>query len=201
MAKGKGQKKGGNNEREKAKQISRWWTEGERDDVFWRDNSGARATSRAKTGKSTAAGYGDITLSDPCGEALLRICTIELKRGYQELDMMALLDSKAEKTKIFLNFWRQVSRDSSLAEKNGWGKFPVLITHRDRKRPLITLDKKLFASIREFSGDYPNSRIIIENSEINAVVMVFEEWLEWCNPKTFTALYAKCSKKKVRRKW
>ena len=201
MAKGKGQKKGGNNEREKAKQISRWWTEGERDDVFWRDNSGARATSRAKTGKSTAASYGDIVLQDPCGEALLRICTIELKRGYNSLNTLDLLDCKSLKSNIFLSFWKQVLRDSVLAEKNGWGKCPLLITQRDRKNAVITMDNELFNKIIEYCGPLEKTNIIrtiLKKEEIDVYSIILEDFFNWCNPRIFDRMFATNFKKKRR---
>lgn len=39
-------------EREICKALGRWWTDGERDDIFWRTaGSGARATCRLERGK------------------------------------------------------------------------------------------------------------------------------------------------------
>ena len=61
--------KGSAFEREISKSLSLWYTEGERDDIFWRSSqSGGRATTRAKKGKKTAASYGDITALDNRGE-------------------------------------------------------------------------------------------------------------------------------------
>ena len=78
----KSNEKGGEYERDKAKQLSKWWTRGERDDVFWRSSqSGGRATQRAKSGKRTAGSYGDIASLDPIGEYLMKFATIECKRG------------------------------------------------------------------------------------------------------------------------
>lgn len=75
--------KGGEFEREISKFLSLWWTNGDRDDVFWRTSaSGARATVRAAVFKQTNYEYGDITFTDPVGKALLDLMIIEAKRGY-----------------------------------------------------------------------------------------------------------------------
>ncbi|MBM3120244.1 MAG: hypothetical protein FJ006_12010, partial [Chloroflexi bacterium] len=58
--------KGASFERDISRQLSLWWTHGERDDVFWRSSmSGGRATVRAKKGQKTAYQNGDITATDP----------------------------------------------------------------------------------------------------------------------------------------
>jgi hypothetical protein len=47
--------KGSSFEREIAKLLSLWWSEGMRDDVFYRSHaSGGRFTMRRKSGKDTA---------------------------------------------------------------------------------------------------------------------------------------------------
>lgn len=75
-------KKGSAFEREICKRLSLWWTDGERDDVFWRSSqSGGRATLRAQKGMRTFGSYGDIAAVDPIGQPLLDVFTIELKRG------------------------------------------------------------------------------------------------------------------------
>jgi len=45
--------KGSQNEREKSREWSLWFSEGKREDLFWRTNSGAMATQRGKKGKTT----------------------------------------------------------------------------------------------------------------------------------------------------
>ena len=86
--------KGAKFEREISKALSRWWTEGERDDIFWRTSqSGGRATTRKKQGKSTKNQDGDICATDPIGQPLLDITTIELKVGYKSWNIKELNDS------------------------------------------------------------------------------------------------------------
>lgn len=80
--------KGFSDEREVATDLSLWWTEYERDDVIWRTSgSGARATTRQKAGKTTAAGHGDLTFTDPIAKPLFDVLYIENKRGYSNTSM------------------------------------------------------------------------------------------------------------------
>lgn len=75
--------KGEDFERQISKKLSLWWTDGERDDVFWRTSqSGGRATQRAKSALDTAYSYGDLTFIDPIGKPLCDLLVIEAKRGY-----------------------------------------------------------------------------------------------------------------------
>jgi hypothetical protein len=75
--------KGSGFERELAKQLSRWWTHGDRDDLIWRTSqSGGRATQRAKQAVRTKYGYGDLTFTDPAAKSLFDLLVISAKRGY-----------------------------------------------------------------------------------------------------------------------
>lgn len=186
--------KGSSNEREKAKEWSLWWSEGERDDLIWRVMaSGGRATNRAKRGQATAAGYGDLTFTDPIAEPLFRIITIELKRGYPGLDFMSLLDKPKGDT-LFRKFWNQVSRDAEEARKDGWGPNPVLITHRNRREPLISMKVIFFFDIEDFCGEPTNIKTNVfyaevDHNEDRIISMRLKDFFEWCSPEFFKQKY------------
>lgn len=75
--------KGSGFERELAKQLSLWWSHGDRDDLIWRTSqSGGRATQRAKRAVRTKYGYGDLTFTDPAAKPLFDLLVISAKRGY-----------------------------------------------------------------------------------------------------------------------
>lgn len=77
--------KGGSFQNEIAKRLSLWWTDGERDDVFRStQGSGSRFTVRKRGGKDTAYQGADMTFSDPVGEPLIKLFSIECKSGYSE---------------------------------------------------------------------------------------------------------------------
>jgi len=75
--------KGGDYEREVCKQFSLWWSDGKRDDIFWRTaGSGGRATIRAKSKIATANSSGDMCYLDDIGKPFIDYFLPEIKRGY-----------------------------------------------------------------------------------------------------------------------
>ena len=176
-------------ERKVAKQLSLWWSDGNNKDVFWRvSGSGGRATR--STTILGGVSYGDIGLLDPSGEALLRICTFELKKGYtKDLDMMSLIDAKSDN--LFWKFWMKVSNDAAKAALAGWGKEPILITNRNHKMPLATIRYsfylKLFDYIGKFNEDWP--MIAIRKGEEVTRTMTSDHFLEWLHPKIIQTLW------------
>jgi hypothetical protein len=78
--------KGGTYEREVCRKLSAWWSGDEEcDDYFWRaSQSGGRATTRAKRGKTTRGHCGDVAACCSEAEILTKFITIECKRGYSK---------------------------------------------------------------------------------------------------------------------
>ena len=138
---GKGKGKGSAYERVIAKQLSRWWSHGERDDIFYRSaTSGAMAKTRSKQGKKTFGQYGDIQATDPIGQPLINLCAIEVKRGYKGASVGDVLDKPK---KAAIQPWEkwvfQVMGDMENAEIFNW----MLITKRDKREPLIFMPNRL----------------------------------------------------------
>ena len=127
--------KGGDFEREICKRLSMWWTGGQRDDVFWRSSqSGGRATQRAKSGKATYGSYGDIAAVDPIGEPLLKLFTIELKRGSSYGCPADLLDaSPTNAVRPFEAAINQAISSHYAAGSYGW----MIIARRDHKIAMV----------------------------------------------------------------
>ena len=127
--------KGSSFERKLCKELSLWWTHGEREDVFWRSaGSGARATNAHRSGGSIANAEGDIVYSDAIGKPFTDFFCIELKTGYGDWSVMDLLESNQKVTQ-FEKFWEQVS-ESALHCK----AFPLLIYRKDRKNTIIAIE-------------------------------------------------------------
>jgi hypothetical protein len=126
-------KKGSAFEREFARKLSLWWSEGKADDWFWRlGGSGGRATNRAKSGRNTANGYGDIAAQCPEAQKLLNIATFELKRGYSSTTIQDLFD-KPKGPNQMRDFIEQAKRSASLAGTPYW----ILVLKRDKREELI----------------------------------------------------------------
>ena len=124
--------KGSPFEREIARELSLWWSKGEYDDWFWRTaGSGGRATNRAKKGKATANGGGDICSQNGEAQKLLNLITFELKRGYNTATVSDLLD--IEGGGVMAKFIEQARRSASLAGTPFW----AVIHKRDRREALV----------------------------------------------------------------
>lgn len=128
-------RKGSSFERHICKRLSEWWTDGERDDVFWRSSqSGGRATVRGRKGKQTAGSYGDITALDPIGAPLLNLFTLELKCGKSHGSPDDLLTCKGKlECHPFIRTLTQASESSKEAGSMHW----MIIERRDRREPCM----------------------------------------------------------------
>jgi hypothetical protein len=182
--------KGGNWERVVAKRLSLWWTHGERDDVFWREkSSGGRATTRAKSGQSTANSYGDIVVIDPIGQPLIDLCVLELKSGYGDWSVQDVLETTGKKPQTFEKFAQQVC---DAVKADGGEKYPVLIVKKDRRNPLIALNSDLFDEINALERvlliPYIDIVLKMRDKKETLTMVRFDDFLEWCQPETIITL-------------
>ncbi len=122
-------------EREICKLLSLWWTSDERDDVFWRtQGSGGRASSRSKAGKRTRGQYGDVCATDPIGQPLMDLFTVELKRGYSKDTIAAMLDHPHSAKEQAYEGWIKKARKTYKAAGSRWW---MLIHKRDLRNPTV----------------------------------------------------------------
>lgn len=130
--------KGSDFERTVCKQLSLWWSGGSRDDIYWRSSqSGGRATQRSKKGKTTYGSYGDIASVDPIGEPLLKMFTIELKRGSSYSSPGDLVDFKTSNSSHpWVKCYLQAKRSHEQAKTHSW----MMVCKRDHRQPLVYLD-------------------------------------------------------------
>jgi len=138
--------KGGDFERETCKQLGLWWTNGKRDDVFWRSsNSGGRATIRGRQGKATFGHAGDVAAVDPVGAPLLDLAAIELKRGYTGSTFGGLLDinRKSNVKQDQFEAWIQQAHASHVLS----GSYSWMILARRNKREAVVFMHDLLADV------------------------------------------------------
>lgn len=138
--------KGSQFERDTCRELSLWFTEGKRDDVFWRSaGSGAMAKTRSKVGKNTFGQYGDVQAVDPIGQPLIDLFSIELKRGYAAATFADMMDKKPGAAE---QGWEKFVNQAIIDHRNAGSLSWWLITRRDRRDPLITIpwtiSRKLF---------------------------------------------------------
>lgn len=144
MAKGAG--KGSAYERSIAKQLSLWWSDGRADDLFWRSSqSGGRATTRAKSGKTTANACGDLCAQSKEGQDLLDLFTIEIKRGYNTYSISDVIEGGTTGFNLFV---KQAAKAASLAGTPYW----LLIHKRDRRPALVFTNWQSVAAFGNVAG-------------------------------------------------
>jgi len=139
--------KGSSFEREVCKTLSLWWTDGRRDDVFWRTaGSGARATTRRSKGKKTHGQSSDICATDPIGEPLTDLLTIECKRGYNTETIIDVID-KADHHAIqkFEAMLDQVITDFEDSGTFAW----MLIHRRDQRKAVCWMPRYFYNLLTE----------------------------------------------------
>lgn len=194
MRKGSGSSKGAAFERDICKMLSKWWTYGTRDDVFWRTaGSGGRATNRTKQGKQTAGNYGDISCTDAVGWPLLQLCCFELKRGYGSWCLLDVIDGQTKRRSCkAIQFWQQTKKN---AEDSG-ALYPVLIFKRDQRKVCIMFPKMLAQALVTFAGSYPNKTLFIGIQRDKLLVADMQEFLDFYDPAHFIAVLqeTKCTR-------
>lgn len=198
MKPGAGSKKGPPFERDICRQLSIWWTrddkDGSKDGIFWRSpGSGAVATWRAKSGKKTDFMDEDVSLLNPVGEAFLKTCVVEIKRGYSagkssRFDVLTIVDTKSLSKGIFFNFWIKLSEKAYDLHKN-----PLLIFRRDRKYSCVCCRPSLVKILEKDSGVYRGICIGVSDDRSKMLshgfrIMALEGFLDWANPATFKRL-------------
>ena len=132
------QRKGSNYEREIAKKLSLWWSQGRRDDLCWRTaGSGARAHVRAKQDKLTEGHHGDLAATSSEMEPFFKLVTIEIKRGYNNTaNLLNLLLDGNKKTKSKNTYNSFIIQSIAAAYRSGT-RYWMLIHKPDRKEPIV----------------------------------------------------------------
>ena len=184
MRPGGGKNKGSSFERKICKEMSLWFTENERDDVFFRSaSSGAMATQRFKKGKNTAGQQGDITSTDSEGINFINKFSIELK-SYKDFS----LDFLVYKNKSLIHdFWKQCKEDAERSGRN-----PLLIIKKNKRKEIIIFEHDLYKYFCDYFGELPNKLYIhgyINDTYI--MIMLLTDFFEFVNPAMLTNIAIK----------
>ena len=142
-----------------------------------------------KKGKTTYGSYGDIAAVDPIGDPLLKMFTIELKRGSSYSHPGDLLDFK---TVNGAHPWVRCLMQAIKSHKESGSKSWMMICKRDHRLPIVYLEARAFK--RLFFCDSPNSSFVrfwleIRQSEkggseeANFVGLPLEAFLEGVTPR------------------
>lgn len=179
-------RKGPEFERDIAKKLSVWWTDGKDDSVFWRtQSSGARATQRAKKGKRTDGQYGDLCSTDPCSKPFTDLFTVSLKRGYPE-HTLDVLFNRPDNKHGYREFIDEAVMTCREAQSYDW----LLIVKPDRRDSLVFCRRQLLAELSPgFMVPCWGLDFTTNANRYRISLMKLDQFLEWVKPKTVLQLH------------
>jgi hypothetical protein len=189
------QQKGGQYERDKSRQTSLWWSNNERDDLIWRSsNSGGRATSRYKKGKTDINNLGDLRLDDPIIKPLFDYIFFELKNGYTEsvpsksINVLYWLDKpKNSRDPLLYSFWKKAEKERKQSNrKETW-----IIFKRDYKQDCLMMNQLFFTKLFLYNGEYKHDSIWMHYKNDNLVIVKLDDFFNWCPPETIQMIIEK----------
>lgn len=168
-------------ERKFAKMISLWWTDGARDDMFWRtQTSGGRATQRAKSNQDTYGQYGDIAAVHPKGQPLLDVICFELKNGYPKLHMSNILDSPGSNEKQFTEWLTKAERDSQRSNSYSW----AIVHQRTGRAAVVYFPARLWSLLLLQNNVFSSELSLTTEVYPERIFCVrLEEFLEAVSPR------------------
>ena len=174
--------KGSSFERETCTRFSKWWSNGAQDDVFWRTaGSGARATSRFKKGKLTAAQDGDMQAVDERGKPFTSKFTVEMKRGYKSWSVMDVLDkSERMRPQTFEAF---IAQAKMAAQRKG--TWPMLVAKRDQRLPIVVIPRQAYAWLVDRCGSPAGNQIRLVYSDESWHLTTLDDFFTWVQPEAF----------------
>ena len=176
--------KGSAYERELCRYLSLWWSDGRRDDCFWRtSNSGGRATARSRKGQSTSGHYGDICATDEEGKPLLSQITFELKRGYSRCTIADLLDKGVKAKRQQYEEWFSKLKDTAEQARTNWW---ALVHRRDQRQAMIFIPFDLHTHLVTRSGRDVDLKI--ELSDNRGLLEV--DWVVGCTLDSFFSAWS-----------
>lgn len=145
-----------------ATELSKWWTNGERDDVYYHTHdSGGRATKRTAKGKSTKGLHGDIHAVDPIGQPLLDLFVLECKNGYPRATLHDLLDKPNKAAKQTWEKWIEKAEASAKAAGVDWW---LIFHRRDRRETVVVMPFDAAEYLSSEMTDRPPSALIETDS-------------------------------------
>lgn len=125
-----GKQKGSKFERDVAKKLSLYLTDGKDDSTIWRSiSSGAFATNRKKKGITTQHNVGDLSSTSEESKLFLSLFNIECK-SYKKIDMYNLLTDSC----ILVDWYKKIYQDGLFNDINEpHNKLPLVIFKQDFK--------------------------------------------------------------------
>ena len=177
MASVKGKDKGNKFERDIAKKLSLFLSEGKADDwIIKTRNSGGLHTTRAKQNLGTYNESGDLKYHRPEGRLFIETVCIECK-AYSDIGLWSILTGNGK----LIEFWEQSKRQAAFC-----GQIPVLICKQNFKPILWISDRKFKIMYQEFFDIKPKVKVRLDTGEY-IYIWLLESILDQ-DPVTFNAM-------------
>ena len=180
--------KGSAYERELCKLLGRWWSGGDRDDIFWRtSNSGGRATVRGR--QSTFGQAGDIQATDPIGQPLMDVISFELKRGYPSVSPLDLFEEKQPKDGL-ASWIEQAKTDAAKSNALHW----AVVWKRNRRKSLMFFPRELGRKLVNVAIGPVTNRFVFQARLLSPpapslFIMSVDDFLAWCTPEMILSIH------------
>ena len=166
MRPGGSKAKGGTFERLICVKLSKWLTNGEKEDCLWRSAmSGGRATVGRRRGVDLDSQSGDLSAISPEGHWLTDKFSIECK-SYANIHISSLIFGTKGG---IIEFWKQCKRDAALATR-----LPMLIAKQNRQDVLLCINAEGLAA---FEIDRESKLILAHFREQDIYLIWFEAFL------------------------
>lgn len=186
MKKGGSKQKGSAFERLICKELSLWWSNDKKEDVFWlTSGSGARATMRTYKNKSTANSAGDICYLDELGKPFCDYFLCEIKKGYnKKLSVLSILDSD-QKEPLLIKWILKAEQEKRKHKRQQI----LIIFKRDYKNTCIAVSDSFMMEIERHHDVYRKPIISLTNFRRkyrlsdNYIVVDYGDFFHWFRPE------------------
>jgi len=184
--------KGDDFERSQCRFLSLWWSNGERNDIFWRNRK--HLTIKDPTGRHQ---LGDIMSLYPEGISFVRVFNVELKTGYSKTkrgkkvktvpwDVLDLIDYVGIEPQdpVLLRFWEQTREDARISER-----LPLLIFKRDYHSPVVCTDITTLNSLSVHLKKPTFPFVQFSNKDHSLIMFREELFFTWLLPSVVKEIY------------
>ena len=157
---------------------------------------------RRKKGKKTRGHAGDICATDSHGEPMLKVVTFELKRGYNRLTPIDLVDQlNPPGKKALKGSYTGWLRQAGLAASAAGTPFWVLLHRRDKHKAMVIFDMRLLDLLVDHLGckfDRPGFSVLVRDrgAKLDLVGMTEEAFFSGADPGDFRLLARRLRKGK-----
>jgi hypothetical protein len=155
-----GKAKGSGFERDIAKFLTKYVTGQDKPLCFWRSPSSGILGTIAESMDAS----GDIIALRPEGVPITQLFSIEIKTGYEDVDLLKMF--KSNKNNTLESFWKQCIRDARKAEKYG-----LLIFRKKGYNVIIGIENNVVIMLKKQKVELPKSIIINFNNDLPDMVM------------------------------